>query len=262
RDPEDVGGWFQRWGFVQNPEWSPGAPFGVPQRLKVPNVHSSLHSPSGIINDAFNEAGQAVPFTLDRYTFLPDGRSVRPFVMGPLGCHGSPAQGCTIQSTMGGPEFSNANVAFTGGPYGAEVERWNAFVGLQFEPNDRTRIFGHVLAGETQSNQHDRPANRHLMGIWHANIYLANPFFPDVVRQRMFEEGVTRIRVDKLGQIFGPGNSNFADAQDDRNSFETWSAALGIDRDLFGGDNWRLQARFQRGETDKFTGTPNILRVD
>lgn len=262
RDPEDVGGWFQRWGFVQNPEWSPGAPFGVPQRLKVPNVHSSLHSPAGIINDAFNEAGQAVPFTLDRYTFLPDGRSVRPFVMGPLGCHGSPAQGCTIQSTMGGPEFSNANVAFTGGPYGAEVERWNAFVGLQFEPNDRTRIFGHVLAGETQSNQHDRPGNPHLMGIWHATIYRENPFLPEVVRQRMFEEGVTRIRVDKLGQIFGPGNSNFADAQDDRNSFETWSAALGIDRDLFGGDNWRLQARFQRGETDKFTGTPNILRVD
>jgi len=265
RKPEEVGDWFQRWGFVQNPAWSPGAPFGVPQRLKVPYVHSSLHSPAGIINDAFtlDEDGNsvAVPFSLDRYTFLPDGRSVRPFVMGDLGCHGGPPA-CTIQSTSGGPEYSNANVAFTGGPYGAEVERWNAFVGLQFEPNDRTRWFGHVLAGETQSNQHDRPGNPHLMGIWNATIYRENAFLPAVVRQRMFEEGVTHIRVDKLGQIFGPGNSNFADAQDDRSSFETWSVALGLDRDLFGGDNWRLQARLQRGETDKFTGTPNILRVD
>jgi len=261
RHPEDLGDWFQRYGFVQNPEWSPGAPPGVPQRLVVPFVHSSMHSPGGIINDAFGPAGP-VPFTLDRYTFLPDGRSVRPFAMGDIGCHGSPAEGCTIQSTMGGPEFSNANVAFTGGPYGAEVKRWNTFVGLQFDASDRTRIFGHLLAGETQSNQHDRPGNPHLMGIWNATIYRENPYLPAVVRERMFAEGVDRIRVDKLGQIFGPGNSNFADAQDDRNSFETWSIAFGVDHSLFSGDNWRMQARLQRGETDKYTASPNILRVD
>src|SRR5690606_27551852 len=84
----------------------------------------------------------------------------------------------------------------------------------------------------------------------------------DVVRERMFAEGVQRIRVDKLGQIFGPGNSNFADAQDDRNSFETWSVALGLDQALFDGSNWVMRARLQRGETDKYTASPNILRVD
>src|SRR5690606_20631802 len=262
RNPEDVGDWFQRWGFVQNPAWSPGAPPGVPQRLKVPFVHSSMHSPGGIINDAFDAAGNLVPFTLDRYTFLPDGRSVRPFAMGDAGCHGSPADGCTIQSTQGGPEFSNANIAFTGGPYGAEVERWNAFVGLQYDVSDRTRLFGHLLAGETESNQHDRPGNPHLMGIWHATVYRENAFLPAGVLERMFAEGVERIRIDKLGQTFGPGNSNLADAQDDRNSFETWSAAFGLDHDLFGGDNWRMQLRLQRGETDKYTASPNILRVD
>lgn len=262
RHPEELGDWFQRYGFVQNPEWSPGAPPGVPQRLVVPFVHSSMHSPGGIINDAFDADGNLVPFSLDRYTFLPDGRSVRPFAMGDMGCHGSPAVGCTIQSTTGGPEFSNANIAFTGGPYGAEVERWNAFVGLQFDASDRTRIFGHLLAGETESNQHDRPGNPHLMGIWHATVYRENAFLPPVVRERMLAEGVERIRVDKLGQIFGPGNSNFADAQDDRNSFETWSVAFGLDHDLFGGDNWTLRARLQRGETDKYTASPNILRVD
>src|SRR5690606_11429639 len=37
RDPEELDSdWFRRWGHVTNPDWSPGAPPGVPQRLTMP----------------------------------------------------------------------------------------------------------------------------------------------------------------------------------------------------------------------------------
>src|SRR5690606_35784813 len=50
RDPEDLDSdWWQRWGWVTNPAWAPGAPPGVPQRLTLPWVTSSEHSPTGVL---------------------------------------------------------------------------------------------------------------------------------------------------------------------------------------------------------------------
>ncbi len=251
---QDVGDYFQRYGFVQNPAWYPGAPAGIPQRVIAPEVHSTLHSPGGLINQP--------GFAFDRHTFLADGTATRLFELGDLGCYGVAGSGCTINSTSGGREYHNSAAAFDGGPYGAEVKRANLFVGLQFDVSDRMRVFGHLLAGETQSNQKNRRGNPHLMGVWHATIFSDNAFLPENIRQAMQQEGLDSIRVDKLGQLRGPGLSNFNDGEEQRNSFETWSFALGFDRDLFGSGNWRLRGQLQRGETDKSTAVLNELRVD
>ena len=250
----EAGDFFRRYGFVQNPDWYPGAPPGVPQRLVMPYVHSTLHTPGGLINQP--------GFSFDRHTFLADGTATRPYMFGDVGCYGTPGSLCTINSTSGGPEYGNANAAFDGGPYGAEVVRNNLFVGWQFDLNDRTRVFGHVLTGETQSNQHDQRGNPHLMGVWHATLFKENAFLPAAIRNAMLAEGLDSIRVDKLGQLRGPGIRNFNDHEEERNSFETWSFAAGFDRDLFDGGNWHLRAQIQRGETDKYTAVLNELRVD
>ena len=51
REAEDLeGDWYQRWGTVTNPAWvSAAATPNVPQRLTLPNVVSSEHSPTGVI---------------------------------------------------------------------------------------------------------------------------------------------------------------------------------------------------------------------
>lgn len=254
RGDTEAGDYFRRWGFVQNPEWYPGAPAGIPQRITVPEVHSTLHSASGIINQP--------GFSFDRHTFLADGTATRPFELGDVGCYGTAGTGCLINSTSGGREYNMAAGAFDGGPYGAEVERHNVFLGLKLDVDDRTQVFGHFLAGETQSNQKDRRGNPHLMGVWHATVFSDNAFLPEHIRQAMIDEGLDSIRIDKLGQLRGPGLSNFADYEHQRNSFETWSFAAGFDRDLFDGGNWHLRGQIQRGETDKRTAVLNELRVD
>ena len=256
RDAADdkAGDYFKRYGFVHNPEWFPGAPAGVPQRLVMPYVHSTLHTPGGLIN----EPG----FSFDRHTFLADGRATRPFMFGDVGCYRTPGSLCSINSTSGGPEYANANAAFNGGPYGAEVKRNNVFLGFELELDDRTNVFGHVLAAETQSNQRDRRGNPHLMGVWHGTLFKENPFLPPAIRAAMDAEGFDSIRFDKLGQLRGPNISNFNDGEEQRNSFETWSVAAGFERDLFSSGNWHLRAQVQRGETDKYTAVLNELRVD
>jgi len=256
RDAADgkAGDYFRRYGFVHNPEWYPGAPAGVPQRLVMPYVHSTLHTPGGLIN----EPG----FSFDRHTFLEDGRGTRPFEFGDVGCYRTPGSQCSINSTSGGPEYATANAAFNGGPYGAEVERSNVFFGFQLDVGPRTSVFGHLLAAETQSNQRDRRGNPHLMGVWHGTLFKENPYLPTQIRAAMEAEGFDSIRIDKLGQVRGPGIRNFNDFEEQRNSFETWSVAAGFERDLFDGGNWHLRAQLQRGETDKSTAVLNELRVD
>ncbi len=251
---EDIGGWFRRVGFVQNPDWSPDAPPGVPQRLVVPLVHSTLHTPTGVIN----EPG----FSLDRHAFSLDGQSTSPYVMADIGCYGAAGSSCTINSASGGPWFPIADAAFDDGPFGAEVKRTSTFVGLQFDVSERTQFFGHLLGGETQSNMLDLRGNPHLMGVWHATAFIENPFLPEPVRDAMAAQGFDSIRIDKLGQIRGPGLRNFNDRQDNINAYETWSLALGFDHALFEADNWQLRGQIQRGESDKRSAVLGEARVD
>ncbi|MDR2213777.1 MAG: TonB-dependent receptor plug domain-containing protein, partial [Pseudomonadales bacterium] len=85
---------FRRWGWVRNPDWSPGAPAGVPQRLTFPDVVSTLSSPTGLILQ---------PGTpLNNMQFTLDGTGIVPFVYGSVAS--PPNQQGGTSSTTGGPE--------------------------------------------------------------------------------------------------------------------------------------------------------------
>lgn len=126
--------WFQRWGWVTNPEWYPGAPIGIPQRITVPNVCSNEHSPTGVIwarigPNAANSRGELADFALNGMTFTEDGRDVRQFIQGDYSVPPS-ATGAT-KSMSGGPECAYANDAFGSGVAGNEVVSRSAFAAIK-----------------------------------------------------------------------------------------------------------------------------------
>ena len=65
--------------------------------------------------------------------------------------------------------------------------------------------------------------------------------------------------IEKQGTVLGtPGN--WGDHEERHNEYDSWTLQLGLDKDI--GDNWQMQARIQRGSTDRFTKVLNEIRVD
>jgi len=244
RDPgvDDIGSWFQRWGIIENPAWLAGDRT-QPRRLKLPNVHSTRHTPTGKI---------AAPssFSLTGLTFTNDGEGVRPFVMTEL--HDSQAQ-------SGGPENDIANRAFNGGPSGAEVLNDTYFAGLTFDANDSTRFFVNLMGGGTESNELNRRGIPHLTNPWYATIFADNAYLPDNVRQAMIDEGVTSFRLEKQGNVYGQ-TGDYGNDENRYARYEGWTLQVGLDKAL--NDNWDMQIRLQRGQTLRDTYIPNESRVD
>jgi iron complex outermembrane recepter protein len=262
RNPDELGDWFRRWGFVQNPAWTAGST-AVPRNLKLPDVHSTVHTPTGKIGGAFNGAA-ATPFTLNGQTFSLDGQTLRTFAPGAvLGC-GSPT--CTVTAAAGGtgtqsggPEAAIANDAFETSHYGAEVKRDNIFAGFTFDATEDLRFFTNLIYGNTESNNHDQRGIPHGTSPWQYTIFRDNAFLPQSVRDAMVAQNVTSFTLQKQGTLLGvPGN--YDDREERRNEFETWMVQLGLDQQLT--DNWHMQARVQRGSTRKYTAVLNELRVD
>jgi len=247
---------FQRWGHVTNPAWStwraanPTAPLSqspVPQRLTLPYVHSTAHTPTGLIN----VPGSA----LHRMTFSEDGQSVRPFKLGDIASVSGPG---STQSQSGGPEAFLADLSFNAGPFGNEVQQESVFGGFKFDVSDRLSLYGDVILSTTQSNYDNRPGIPHLQNPWQATIYADNPFIPDSVRQIMQQEGRTSLTIEKLGQPKGIADFNSNESQ--HNEFKMWTANVGFDFDI--NDNWRLNGKYQSGETDRSTIIYNEVRLD
>ncbi len=283
RDPDEVGDWFRRWGYVQNPAWSSGSPAAVPRNLKMPDVHSTVHTPTGKIDKALNGA-TVVPLTLGGVSvlgqqFSMDGTAIVPFAPGAVvGCGATPAcisaapppppgqppattgTGSGGTGTQaGGPAAAIANDAFNGGPYGAEVRRNNIFAGFTFDATDDLRFFSNLIYGTTESNNLDDRGIPHGTSPWHYQIFRDNAFLPQALRNEMIAQNVTSFTLQKQGTVLGmPGNYN--DHEERRNEFETWTLQLGLDQQL--NDNWRMQTRLQRGSTRKYTAVLNELRVD
>ena len=117
RDPSSLGDWWQRYGFVTNPAWTGPSDTQHPHELVLPNVSSTLHSPTGRIYGGFttdaNGVDHPAPFSLAGYQFTYDGTGITPF---PLGDVVAPPGGTGSQS--GGTEATIENQAFQGGPYG------------------------------------------------------------------------------------------------------------------------------------------------
>jgi outer membrane receptor protein involved in Fe transport len=262
RDPTELGDWFQRWGFVTNPAWkSATLTPGVPQRLTLPNVISSVHSPYGRIDTAYSATSSTsglgtttVPtFSYLNYVFTPDGQGVRPFVPGAI----SAGSGGT-QSMSGGPEFDAANAAFNGGPYGAEVKEPSAFLGLKYDVTDKFRVFTQAMYGVSESNQYHQRGLPHLQDIWFGTIYSGNPFLPAALQQAMTQQGVVAFKMLKLGQL--QDVQNWADDQTDHNVHTMFTWSLGGEMDLW--SDWQLRANWQSGRSHKFTQVIGDLRVD
>ena len=55
-------------------------------------------------------------------------------------------------------------------------------------------------------------------------------------------------------------SGNWGDSEDRHNQYDSWTLQLGLDKDI--GDRWQMQARIQRGATDRFTEVFNEIRVD
>jgi outer membrane receptor protein involved in Fe transport len=252
-EPHELGDWFQRYGIVANPAWNAASNATQPQRLVLPDVHTTLHTPTGRIGAAVTAAGAAVPtFSLLGQNFNYAGTAVVPFAPGNV-------VGAATVNQSGGPEADIANRAFNGGPYGAEVKRRNAFAGLTFDANETTQFMMNFFAGQTESNDHDQRGIPHLAGIWNGRIFATNPYLPASVRQAMVDQNVDSFVFQKQGTVFGQ-DGNWNDNENRHNQFDTWTLQLGVDKDL--GDNWSMQFRLQRGETDRYTTVYNEVRVD
>jgi outer membrane receptor protein involved in Fe transport len=244
--------WFRRWGIVANPAWTAGNT-SVPARLVLPDVHSRNHTPTGRIGTARNAAGQVVStFSLAGQTFLYDGSGVRPFQNGNV-------IGAATGNQSGGPEADIANRAFNGGPYGAEVKQQNAFAGFTFDANDSTRFFANLMAGSTESNDHDQRGIPHMATPWTTQIFVDNAYLPASVRNAMIAQGIDNFVMEKQGQVLGQ-SGNYGDHEERNNEYESWTLQLGVDKDI--GDNWSMEARIQRGATRRYTAVLNEIRVD
>lgn len=262
RDPTQLGDWFQRYGFVTNPAWrSATLTPGVPQRLTLPHVISSVHSPFGRIDTAYSALSPTSGlgtttvgnFSYLNYVFTNDGTGVRPFVPGAV----TAGRGGT-QSMSGGPEFDAANAAFEGGPFGAEVKEPAAFVGFKYDLTDRLRLFTQALYGVSESNQYHQRGLPHLQDIWFGTIYSGNPYLPAELQQAMTDQGVAAFKMLKLGQLQGAQNWN--DDETERNSHTMFTWAVGGEADLW--SDWQVRANWQVGRSHKFTLVRNDLRVD
>ena len=167
--------------------------------------------------------------------------------------------GAATNNQSGGPEADIANQAFGGGPYGAEVERTNAFFGYTFDANDSTRYFMNLLGGRTQSNDYDQRGIPHLASPWTTQIFVDNAYLPANVRAAMRAQGVNSFVMEKQGTVLGQ-SGNWGDSEDRHNQYDSWTLQLGLDKDI--GERWQMQARIQRGATDRFTEVKNEIRVD
>jgi outer membrane receptor protein involved in Fe transport len=285
RSPDEAGDWYRRWGFVQNPAWSAASPAAVPRNLKLPDVHSTVHAPTGKIDKFLSGGTVVVPtFTFNGQSpvgqvFTMDGTGLVSFAVGDVvGCGATPAcitsappppLGQPVSATgtgsggtgsqSGGAGAALANDAFGGGPYGAEVRRNNVFAGFTFDPTEDTRLFSNLIYGTTESNNLNDRGIPHGTSPWHYQIFRENAYLPQALRDAMIAQNLTSFTLQKQGTVLGmPGNYN--DHEERRNEFETWMLQLGLDHQL--NDNWRMQARVQRGSTQKYTAVLNELRVD
>lgn len=248
RDPEELGDWFQRWGWVTNPDWYPGAPAGIPQRLTLPWVTSSQHSPYGLIRNT------GVP-ELDYMKFTPDGSDIEPFVLGDVVSLGGPG---STRSMAGGPEAEIHNKAFGGGPSGQEVVGRSAFLGLQYRFSDNMTGFLQYMTGTSESNNKNVRGSYSLQDLWYTTIAVDNAYLPDNVRQIMIDNNLDSIQVHKLGSFLGVPEIGYN--EHDLNSFDTDSWSIGFDWTMPNG--WDMRASWQSGSSHKHSGVEPKIRVD
>jgi iron complex outermembrane receptor protein len=259
RDPAGLDtDWWQRWGWVTNPAWvSATATPNVPQRLTVPNVCSSEHSPTGVIWARRTTSSTSVlnAFPLNGMTFTNDGTDVRQFVKGDI--YAAPNRAGSTKSMSGGPECDVANSAFENGPYGAETITRSMFAGAKYQFTDNLSGFAQVMVGRAETNSPGRRSQYLMRDNWHATIYRDNAFLPANVAAAMDAAKITSFQLHKAGAFKGDNN---VDEGDGKEMFTTVSWSTGFDAVLPNG--WDMRAYWQSGKSDNRAGLYGQIRVD
>jgi outer membrane receptor protein involved in Fe transport len=257
RDPQKLGSWFQRWGYVGNPAFvSNAATPGQPVRLTAPNVSQVAFSPFGRIDAVTMNPGVpaltgANAFTFLNNVFTQDGTATRPFVRGAY-----PNVG--IGTMSGGPEYQYADLGQRGGPTGNLVNENSAFVGLQYDLTDRVQVFGNALFGSSASDSVNYRGNPELEDPFNATIFSGNPYLPAAVQAEMTAKGIASFKLNKIGQF--PGLSNYNQSETARNVHTMFTWSVGADADLT--DNWHLKGTWQSGRSHKYTAVYGEVRTD
>ncbi|HEX7081527.1 MAG TPA: TonB-dependent receptor [Gammaproteobacteria bacterium] len=246
--------WDKEQGYVLNPEWFPGAPPGIPQRLTMDYVYDTDFSPTGLIRQP--------GFSLDRYQFTEDGTGVIPFEEADF--VSLPGQPGTQQSQAGQPGDYQYDLWKRTHPQTFErvgVEQQTVFLGTDFLLNDTTTLWGHALYGRTKNTVEPTTSGGSGTFLGHAGLafitaFRENPFLPEEVREAMEAEGLNSIRVDQHGYL----DSDWGYQEQPVITNELWSWTIGFDKELVG--DWNLRGAFQYGEAKKRNKNKNWERLD
>jgi outer membrane receptor protein involved in Fe transport len=259
RDPTDLDDdWWQRWGWVTNPDWvSAAATPNEPQRLTLPWVSSTEHTPTGMIWARTRSSSTAplIPFALNGMTFTDDGTAVRPFIQGDV--YAAPNRTGSTKSMSGGPEGEIANRAFENGPYGAETVTRSMFTGAKYDFSDSLSGFAQIMVGRAETNSPGRRSQYFLRDTWHATIFRDNAFLPASVAAAMDAAGIDSFQLHKAGAFKGDNN---VDEGDGKEVFTTYSWSVGFDAVL--PNDWDLRASWQSGKSDNRAGLYGQIRID
>jgi outer membrane receptor protein involved in Fe transport len=250
--------WFQRWGYVTNPAWkSATLTPDVPQRLTLPNVCSSEHSPTGVIwaRRGANSNSPLNDFAFNGMTFTEDGSAVRPFVHGDV--YAAPGAAGSTKSMSGGPECAYAFDAFGGGPSSAESINRAGFTAIKYDFSDNFSAYGQILVGRSESNQIADRGNASLQDGWFATIFRDNAFLPQSVQAAMDAAKISSFQLHKLGSFVGSAEPGVG--SESETAFTTTAWSVGFDY-LFAND-WNWHGSWQSGKSHKRAGVDEI-RVD
>jgi outer membrane receptor protein involved in Fe transport len=257
RDPASLGDWFQRWGHVTNPEWvkwrtaNPSAPMAqspVPQRLTLPWVTVTTHSPFGLIS---NTRG-----VMDNMKFTEDGRNITPFVFGDVVSNGGVG---TTSSMSGGPEAQLAHMTTGGGVSAAEAVTRSGFLGAKYEFSDTFSTYGQVMVGRTEANDQINRANYELQNpTWYTTIRSDNAFLPDSVRQLMQANNLQEFRMSKFGGFFQ--ERDLGSMERASNVFGMYQWSVGFDWEL--PNEWLLHGSWQEGQSKRNSKADGRIRID
>jgi outer membrane receptor protein involved in Fe transport len=259
RDPTTLdSSWWQRWGWVTNPAWvSATATPNVPQRLTLPWVSSTEHTPTGMIWARTGSASTSplIPFALNGMTFTEDGQHVRQFIKGDV--YAAPNAPGSTKSQSNSPESQIANRAFESGPYGGETIGRSAFSAVKYDFTDNLSGFAQILIGRSETNSPGRRSRYNLQGTSFATIFRDNAYLPADVAAAMDAANITSFQLHKQGSFIGDNNIGLGDGKE---RFTTFSWSVGLDARL--PNDWDARISWQSGESDNNAGLYGQTRID
>ena len=245
RDPSELGSWFQRWGWVNNPAYDPADPPGTnPQRIVTSWVGATDHHVNGYIGAS--PWGVLGPSALAGMRFTDDGSALVPF-------DGSPGSADSLTNSRTRP----------GGPTGSEVDQTTGFFSIKFALNDSFDLFGDILYGKVKTGADQVYSSAALNFIWSPTVFRDNAYLPDSIRTILDNETFagrprSSFRLAKGGSY--PGVLDIDNNGRTQTDFDTKMFRIGFDWAI--NDNWQMRFSAQTGETEKVTGEYPSLRVD